>query len=156
MELIKLILKMLLTQPIQVHNSLYLLNKVLPSIYLLVKCNFALTIGTRHLSFHWRPAVKTLINKIVKLSILLHQLSGEPILTPFSHFHTKHTVKISHIQGKKLGVNSWCKIQWVTMKQVQQAKKNQKFIGKIHRYFVIYIRSPLKMQKMLKQTSPGR
>ena len=53
-------------------------KKVLPSIYLLVKCNFAPTIGTRHLSFHWRPAVKTLINnQTVKLSTLLHPLSGK-------------------------------------------------------------------------------
>ena len=59
-------------------------KKVLPSIYLLVKCNFAPTIGTRHLSFHWRPAVKTLINnQTVKLSTLLHPLSGKISFIPY-------------------------------------------------------------------------
>ena len=59
-------------------------KKVLPSIYLLVKCNFAPTVGTRHLSFHWRPAVKTLINnQTVKLSTLLHPLSGKISFIPY-------------------------------------------------------------------------
>ena len=61
-------------------------KKVLPSIYLLVKCNFAPTIGTRHLSFHWRPAVKTLINnQAVKLSTLLPPLSGKINFIPYIH-----------------------------------------------------------------------
>ena len=46
---------------------------------------------------------------------------------------------------------------WTSIiKRLWKGKKMFKVTLKLQRYFVIYIRSPLKMQKIIKQTSPSR
>ena len=57
--------------------------------------------------------------------------------------HKKHPFKCTSI---------WTSI----IKRLWKAKKMFKVTLKLQRYFVIYIRSPLEMQKIIKQTSPRR
>ena len=50
-----------------------------------------------------------------------------------------------------------CTSIWTSIiKRLWRGKKMFKVTLKLQRYFVIYIRSPLKMQKIIKQTSPSR
>ena len=50
-----------------------------------------------------------------------------------------------------------CTYIWTSIiKRLWRGKKIFKVTLKLQRYFVIYIRSPLKMQKIIKQTSPSR